>query len=95
MEQLRIDKWLCFARFFKSRNLAKHLVEQGEVRCNGRIVDKASAIVAPGDRLSFPQGRARRRVLVLALAERRGPPDAARQLYEDLGFEENSFSANG
>lgn len=82
--RLRIDKWLWFARFFKTRSLAAKLVNGGSVRCAGNAVGKAHFAVKPGDVLTFPQGRHIRVVKVVALGARRGPAEEARTLYEDL-----------
>lgn len=84
-DRLRIDKWLWFARFFKTRGLAAAVVEAGEVRLNGLTVLKVAQGVKPGDELIFPTGPKWRRVRVLALAERRGPASEAQALYEELG----------
>jgi ribosome-associated heat shock protein Hsp15 len=84
MEGLRLDKWLWFARFCKSRSIAQGLIEGGEVRLNGRAVGKASASVKPGDEVIFPAGRSLRRVRVVALGERRGPAPEAQSLYDEL-----------
>lgn len=84
MESLRIDKWLWFARFFKSRGLAQRLVEEGDVRLNDRAVGKTSIPVQPGDEVTFRQGRGWRRVLVLELGNRRGPATEAQALYREL-----------
>ncbi len=88
MDGMRIDKWLWLARFFKSRSLAGRVVEEGEVRLNGRAVAKPSQTVKVGDVLAFPVGPATRpvlrRVRVAALADRRGPAVEARALYADL-----------
>lgn len=81
---LRIDKWLWFARFFKSRSLAAKLCAAGKVRINRIVVTKAHRSVRPGDVLTFPQARDIRVVKVLALGARRGPAPEARALYEDL-----------
>lgn len=78
---LRIDKWLWFARFFKTRSLAASVVAAGGVLLNGHGVSKASAVV--GDELVFPTGKRRRRVIVLGLGERRGPAAEARALYRE------------
>lgn len=82
-EGLRIDKWLWFARFFKTRSLAASVVEAGEVLLNGGVVAKTSAAVRVGDDLVFPAGKRRRRVTVLALGERRGPAPEAQALYRE------------
>jgi ribosome-associated heat shock protein Hsp15 len=84
MTGLRIDKWLWFARFCKSRSLAQQWIDDGEVLLNGVAVDKASRTVAIGDDLLFRQGRLWRRVEVLALADHRGPAPLAQTLYRDL-----------
>ncbi|MGE5503708.1 MAG: RNA-binding S4 domain-containing protein [Actinomycetota bacterium] len=84
MEALRIDKWLWFARFFKSRSLAASVVEAGEVSLNGRPVAKPAQTVCPGDELVFPTGPRLRRVAVVALGERRGPAPEAQALYREL-----------
>ncbi|PKU24359.1 RNA-binding S4 domain-containing protein [Telmatospirillum siberiense] len=88
MEALRIDKWLWFARFCKSRSLAQHLLAEGGVILNERPVVKASATVRSGDELIFRQGRAWRRVLVLDLGHRRGPAPEAQGLYRELAAPE-------
>ncbi|MDA8233057.1 MAG: RNA-binding S4 domain-containing protein [Magnetospirillum sp.] len=83
-ETLRIDKWLWFARFFKTRSLAQSVIAAGEVRLNGQPVGKAAQSVCPGDELLFPTGRRWRRVRVAALGARRGPAVEAQGLYEEL-----------
>lgn len=82
-ETLRIDKWLWFARFFKTRSAAAAVVAEGEVLLNGAAVVKTSALVRAGDELVFATGKRRRRVTVLALGERRGPAPEAQALYRE------------
>ena len=81
---LRLDKWLWYARFFKTRSLASEVCNAGRLRVGGEIVSKAHQKVRVGDVLTFPQGRHIRVVKVLALATRRGPAPEAQALYEDL-----------
>ena len=81
---IRIDKWLFFARFFKSRSLAADIAESGQTLLNGRVVAKASQLVKPGDALFFFTGPKPRRLKVLALAAARCPAPEARLLYEEL-----------
>ena len=83
-ESLRLDKWLWFARFFKSRSLASSLCLAGKVRVDGAVVSKAHFAVRPGHVLTFVQGNHVRVVKVLALGTRRGPAPEAQALYEDL-----------
>ncbi|MCT8159830.1 RNA-binding S4 domain-containing protein [Pseudoruegeria sp. SHC-113] len=80
---MRIDKWLWHARFFKTRSLAAKIVTGGHLRVDGTKIAKASYAVAPGDVLTFPQGRVIRVVRIVALSERRGPAPEAQALYED------------
>jgi len=81
---IRLDKWLWYARFFKTRALAAKTAGAGHVRVNGSRVHKASAAIGAGDTLTFPQGRAIRVVEVLALGNRRGPAPEAQALYRDV-----------
>jgi ribosome-associated heat shock protein Hsp15 len=83
-ERLRVDKWLWYARFFKTRSLASAQVSAGHVRLNGEKLHKPASAVAPGDVLTFSQGRHIRVIRIEALAERRGPAPEAQALYTDL-----------
>ena len=83
-ERQRIDKWLWYARFFKTRSLATRLCGAGRLRLNRTPISKAHAMVRPGDVLTFPHGNLIRVVKIVALGERRGSPSSARTLYEDL-----------
>ncbi|MGD9613928.1 MAG: RNA-binding S4 domain-containing protein [Alphaproteobacteria bacterium] len=79
----RLDQWLWFARFVKSRSLAARLCAAGAVTINGSAVRKANQTVRVGDIVILPQGGWQRTVRVLALGARRGPASEARTLYEE------------
>jgi ribosome-associated heat shock protein Hsp15 len=79
----RLDQWLWFARFVKSRSLAGQLCTAGAVTVNGLTVSKANHMVRIGDAIALPQGAFCRTVRVLALGWRRGPAAEARSLYEE------------
>lgn len=81
---MRLDKWLWFARFVKTRSLATKLVIDGRMRVNGAPTQKAHYTVKPGDVLTFPLGSHIRVIKVLDLGTRRGPAPEAQLLYEDL-----------
>ncbi len=83
--RMRLDKWLWQARFAKSRSLSAALIEGGGLRLNGRLVDKPSQGVAPGDVLTLASGGRVRVIRIVALGIRRGPAAEAAGLYEDLG----------
>lgn len=80
----RIDQWLWFARFAKSRSLAARLCTTGAVTINGQEVSKANQSVRVGDIVVLPQGGWQRTVKVAALGTRRGPSPEARTLYEEI-----------
>ncbi len=83
-ELQRLDKWLWFARFFKSRTLAGKACNSAKVRINGQIAAKAATTVKVDDVLTFPRGHHIRVVRILDLGQRRGPASEAQALYEDL-----------
>ena len=83
-ETQRLDKWLWYARFFKSRSLATRVCAKGRIRVNGQGVKKAHHGLRAGDVLTFPQGRHIRVVRVAGLGTRRGPAAEAQALYDDL-----------
>jgi len=80
----RLDKWLWFARFVKTRTLAAELVGAGKVRLNRVRVEKPAQVVRSGDVLTISISRRVQIVRVLGFAARRGPSAAARTLYEEL-----------
>jgi ribosome-associated heat shock protein Hsp15 len=81
---LRLDKWLWFARLAKSRSAAQDLCESRRLRIDGRVIDRASALVRAGSVLSFLRDGEVIIVRVEGLADRRGPYEEARHLYTDL-----------
>lgn len=87
---LRIDKWLWYARFFKTRNLSAKLVSSGKLRVNSKPVAKPAYQVKPGDVLNFPQEKDIRVIRIDALGERRGPATEAAELYTDLSSPEKN-----
>jgi ribosome-associated heat shock protein Hsp15 len=83
--KIRLDQWLWFARFVKSRSLAARLCAAGAVTINGNPATKANQAVRIGDTVAVPQGGWQRTVRVLALGIRRGPASEGRALYEETG----------
>ena len=83
-KDVRVDKWLWCARFFKSRSLATQFCQAGKLRIDGTIVKKAHHSVRPGEVLTFARGHQVRVIKVLALGTRRGPAPEAQSLYEDM-----------
>ena len=83
-EKQRLDQWLWYARFFKSRSLATKLCRARRIRIDGQVQSKASVVITPGQVLTFPQGNRVRVIKVLGIGTRRGPASEAQALYEDL-----------
>jgi len=81
-EKFRIDKWLCAARFFKTRSLAAEAVECGHVHVNEARVRPARAVVV-GDMLDIRIGQKQYVVEVLGLSKIRGPASVAQNLYRE------------
>lgn len=81
----RLDKWLWFARFARTRSLAARLVAEGHVRINGRRAEVPAKGVAVGDVLTVAAAHGTVLARILALGERRGPAPEARRLYAEIG----------
>jgi ribosome-associated heat shock protein Hsp15 len=94
-DRQRLDKWLWFARFAKTRTLAAKLVTSGFVRLNGQRTDNAAKAVAIGDVITIALPRTALVVRVEALGERRGPAPEARQLYIDLNEDNAALVSDG
>jgi ribosome-associated heat shock protein Hsp15 len=83
VETLRIDKWLWYARFYKSRSLSAKQVSEGKVSVNGAKISKPAHGLAKGDELTFVKADRLRVIKVLELGMRRGSAPEAQLLYED------------
>jgi len=94
-DRQRLDKWLWFARFAKTRTLAAKLVTGGFVRLNGQRTDNAAKAVAIGDVITLALARTTLVVRVESLGERRGPAPEARQLYIDLSHDNAALVSDG
>lgn len=81
---LRLDKWLWYARFFKTRNIATRLISSGKLRLNGEVMSKPHRAALVGQVLTFVQQNDVRVIEIIALGQRRGPATEAVTLYNDL-----------
>jgi len=82
MDNVRIDKWLWAARFFKTRSLATDAVDNGRVRLDGERI-KPARPVKIDDKLLIDNGAEVWEVLVVGISDQRGPAPVARLLYEE------------
>ena len=81
---LRLDKWLWYARFFKTRTQSTKLIQSGKLRINGEVTNKPHRTASTGMILTFPQAKHVRVIKIVELGVRRGPAQEAKTLYEDL-----------
>ena len=79
---VRIDKWLWAARFFKTRALAIEAIKQGRVQCN-KSRPKPSRNVRVGDLLIVEKADMQFEIEVLVLSDKRGAAPIAQTLYAE------------
>lgn len=85
----RIDKWLWFARFAKTRTAAQEMCNGGHVAVNGEKVLKCSRDIRLDDELKITRGPMRFHIRVTGFVEKRVGAPAAQALYEHLSEPEN------
>lgn len=79
---IRLDKWLWAARFYKTRGIARDMIQGGKVRYNGQR-SKPSKLVELGATINLSQGVDEKEVIIDQLSEqRRGAPDAQKLYHE-------------
>lgn len=80
--EVRLDKWLWAARFFKTRSLATDAIKGGRVHVNGqRIKPGKSAQVGQIVRINKPPQRFE--VEIVAISDKRGNFTVAQTLYRE------------
>jgi ribosome-associated heat shock protein Hsp15 len=82
MPNVRMDKWLWAARFFKTRALAVRACELGRILSNSQPA-KPSREVRVGDMLQVKNEGGDFQIEVLQLSEMRGPASVAQTLYRE------------
>jgi len=83
---IRLDKWLWAARFYKTRKLATEAVQGGHVHVLGQNKGsrvKPSRSLSVGDKLVITKGLYKFTVNVLQLSDKRGSASIAQQLYQE------------
>jgi len=78
----RIDRWLFFTRFYKTRTLASKSVTGGHVKLNGQRA-APGARVRIGDAIDLVRHRIPYHVTVTGIPGRRGPAAEARSCYRE------------
>ncbi|MEB6536890.1 ribosome-associated heat shock protein Hsp15 [Pantoea stewartii] len=79
---VRLDKWLWAARFYKTRSIAREMIEGGKVHYNGQR-SKPSKLVERDAELTLRQGNDERTVVITGISEQRRPASEAQQLYRE------------
>lgn len=82
MELVRLDKWLWAARFYKTRSLAREMIDGGKVHYNGQRA-KPSKIVEVGAMLTLRQGSEQKTIQILAISSQRRTAAEAQFLYRE------------
>jgi len=78
----RLDKWLWAARFYKTRAIAKQMIDGGKVFYNGQRAKSGKAVVI-GDSIKIRQGFDEKEVKVIAIADKRRDATFAQSLYQE------------
>ncbi|MGC1062114.1 ribosome-associated heat shock protein Hsp15 [Pantoea agglomerans] len=81
-EEVRLDKWLWVARFYKTRAIAREMIEGGKVHYNGQR-SKPGKVVELNAELTLRQGNDERTVVVVDISAQRRPASEAQQLYRE------------
>ena len=89
-EKIRLDTWLWYARFYKSRSLSSKAISSGNLRVNTNKITKPAAKVKIDDVLTINHVNVVRIIKVQNLGFRRGPASEAQNLYVDLSVDKNS-----
>ena len=77
---LRIDRWLFYSRFFKTRVLSTAAVSGGHVKINSERATPGSRVKC-GDKIELVRDRLPFSLEVLEIPGRRGPAAEARRCY--------------
>ena len=80
--EMRLDKWLWAARFYKTRAEAVQAIESGKVRRDGERCKPAQS-VRIGDQFAIVREHLAWNVDVAGISEQRGPASVAAQLYRE------------
>ena len=81
-KKIRLDKWLWAARFYKTRSIARDMINGGKVHYNGQRA-KASKVVELNAVLTIRQGDVTKKVSIEELSDQRRGAPIAITLYKE------------
>ncbi|ASY81129.1 heat-shock protein [Pectobacterium polaris] len=81
-DTVRLDKWLWAARFYKTRAMAREMIDGGKVHYNGQR-GKPSKQVELNAEIKLRQGNDERTVIILAVSGQRRSATEAQALYQE------------
>lgn len=79
---VRLDKWLWAARFYKTRAIAKEMINGGKVQYNGQR-PKSSKNAEVGAVIKLKQGYDEKEIVIIQLSEQRRSATEAQTLYQE------------
>ncbi|GGZ02656.1 MAG: ribosome-associated heat shock protein Hsp15 [Shewanella sp.] len=92
-EAVRLDKWLWAARFYKTRALAKEMINSGKVHYNGQRA-KSSKNAEIGARIKLRQGYDEKEIVIKKISGVRQSAAIAQTLYEETSDSISKRQAN-
>ncbi|WP_440054331.1 ribosome-associated heat shock protein Hsp15 [Pseudoalteromonas sp. T1lg65] len=81
-DKVRLDKWLWAARFYKTRAIARDMIQGGKVHYNGQRC-KPSKTVDLGAVVKLAQGYEEKEVTIVKILDKRQAAPIAQTLYEE------------
>lgn len=79
---VRLDKWLWAARFYKTRSVARDMIQSGKVSYNNQR-SKPSKIVEQGAMITLRQSNEEKEVELLIISDQRRGAPIAQTLYAE------------
>ena len=76
LSEVRLDKWLWAARFYKTRAIAREMIEGGKVHYNGQRTRPSKNVELEAE-IVLRQGNDQRTVIVKGITDQRRPASPA------------------
>jgi len=80
--KVRLDKWLWAARFYKTRSIAKEMIDGGKVHYEGQRV-KPSKEVSLDATIRLRQSNDEKTIIITKISDKRGNATMAAELYKE------------